>query len=155
MSFTYRYARPALTADCVLFGLEDSTLKVLLIERSHAPFEGCWALPGGFAEVGETLESTAARELQEETGLQGIELEQLHTFSAPDRDPREHVVTVAYLGLVNLADQQVRAGSDARRAEWFDLDALPELAFDHAHILETARGRLKEKTARGGNPLTD
>jgi len=145
MSFTYRYARPALTADCVVFALDDEDLKVLLIQRANEPFKGEWALPGGFAEVGECLDDTARRELQEETGLKNIFLEQLYTFSAPERDPREHVVSVAYYALVNLADHPVAAASDAREAAWFGLDDVPKLAFDHALILQTAYERLRGK----------
>ncbi len=94
MSHTYKYARPAVTADCVVFTLDDEDLKVLLIQRGQEPFKGQWALPGGFAEVGESLEDTARRELHEETGLKNVFLEQLYTFSTPGRDPREHVILV-------------------------------------------------------------
>jgi len=149
VSFTYRYARPALTADCVVLTLEGKGLSVLLIRRANPPFQRQWALPGGFAEVGESLETTAQRELYEETGLKDLSLEQLHTYSDPQRDPREHVVTVAYLALVNRTGLTLRAASDASDAAWFALDALPALAFDHAQILETARARLREKIARG------
>ena len=100
MSFTYEYARPAMTTDCVVFGLDDEDLKVLLIQRDIPPYEGKWALPGGFVRVGESLDDSARRELQEETGLRNVFLEQLYTFGQPNRDPREHVVTVAYYALV-------------------------------------------------------
>jgi 8-oxo-dGTP diphosphatase len=143
MSYTYKYARPALTVDCVVFGFDgNEALNVLLIQRAHEPFEGRWALPGGFAEVGESLENAAARELEEETGLSGVPLEQLHTFGNPDRDPREHVVTVAYLARVNPAAHEVRAASDATKAAWFPLDELPKLAFDHDEIITVAEERL-------------
>lgn len=145
MNFTYKYARPALTADCVVFGLDDEDLKVLLIQRANDPFKGKWALPGGFAEVGESLDDTARRELQEETGIKDVFLEQLYTFSAPDRDPREHVVSVAYYALVNLLDHQVHASTDASNAAWFCIDDVPNLAFDHEQILRTAHERLRGK----------
>lgn len=145
MSFNYKYARPALTADCVVFGLDDEDLKVLLIQRGHEPFLGKWAFPGGFVDVGETVEDTARRELEEETGLKNVFLEQLFTFSDPDRDPREHVVTVAYFALVNLHEHNIRASTDASNAAWFEIDDVPELAFDHDLIFETAYERLKGK----------
>lgn len=145
MGFMYEYARPALTADCVVFGLDNEDLKVLLVQRDFDPFAGCWALPGGFAVVGESVEETARRELTEETGLQGVFLEQLYTFSEPHRDPREHVVTVAYFALVNLDEHEVNAASDARDAAWFELGDLPRLAFDHDKILHTAYKRLQGK----------
>jgi 8-oxo-dGTP diphosphatase len=142
---SYKYPRPALTADCVVFGLDDDNLKVLLIQRDNEPFAGQWALPGGFAEVGESLEKTAMRELEEETNLRNIFLEQLYTFSNPNRDPREHVVTVAYFALVNLIEHEIHAASDARGAAWFDMDDVPPLAFDHEKILRVAYERLQGK----------
>lgn len=145
MSFTYEYPRPAITADCVVFGLDEEDLKVLLIQRANDPFKGRWALPGGFASVGEALEETARRELNEETGLTNVFLEQLYTFSEPKRDPREHVITVAYYALVNLSDHQVHASTDARNAAWFCIDDVPPLAFDHDLILKTAHDRLRGK----------
>src|SRR6266540_5612858 len=145
MGFTYEYPRPAITADCVVFGLDEEDLKVLLIQRANEPFKGRWALPGGFAVVGESLEETARRELNEETGLKNVFLEQLYTFSNPKRDPREHVVTVAYYALVNLSDHQVHASTDARNAAWFCVDDVPHLAFDHDVILKMAHDRLRGK----------
>lgn len=145
MSFTYEYARPALTTDCVVFGLDEDDLKILLIQRGISPFKGEWALPGGFIQVGEDIDTCARRELQEETGLKNIFLEQLATFGTPKRDPREHVVTVAYYALVNLIEHTPTAATDADNAAWFALDDLPKLAFDHAKILETAKERLQGK----------
>lgn len=145
MSFTYDYARPALTTDCVVFGLDDEDLKVLLIKRGLEPFKGAWALPGGFIKVGESLDDCAKRELAEETGLKNVYLEQLGSYGAPKRDPREHVVTVAYVALVNLIDHPPTADTDADQAAWFSLQDLPQLAFDHEMILETAQERLKGK----------
>ena len=145
MSHTYEYPRPALTVDCVVFGLDEGELEVLLIRRGLEPFLGRWALPGGFIHGDETLEEAARRELEEETGLRRVFLEQLYSFSAVDRDPRERVVTVAYYALVKLSDHKVRAATDATDAAWFALSDLPELAFDHAQIVEMALERLKGK----------
>ena len=145
MPSTRHFDRPALAVDCVLFGLDDQELKVLLIQRGGAPFAGRWALPGGFVQVGESLEQAARRELHEEAGLVRVYLEQLYTFGEPERDPREHVVTVAYYALVNLFDHKVHASTDARNAAWFPVGDLPELAFDHARILEVAHERLQGK----------
>src|SRR5947209_348055 len=111
MRHTYEYPRPALTVDCVVFGLDDEDLKVLLIQRALPPFEGVWALPGGFVRVDEALDDAARRELEEETGLTKIFLEQLYTFGDVDRDPRERVVSVAYYALVNLIDHNVNAAT--------------------------------------------
>jgi len=100
MSHTYEYERPALTTDCVVFGLDEEGLKVLLIKRGITPYKGKWALPGGFVRVGEDIEKSAKRELAEETGLKNVYLEQLYTFGQPKRDPREHVVTVSYFAFL-------------------------------------------------------
>src|SRR3954465_1867945 len=114
MPHTYEYARPALTVDAVVFGLDDEDLKVLLIRRDLEPFRGRWALPGGFVRVEESLEEAVRRELEEETGISRVFLEQLYTFGDVDRDPRERVVTVAYYGLVKLSDHRIRGATDAR-----------------------------------------
>ena len=104
-----------------------------------------WALPGGFVRVGESLENAARRELEEETSLKDLFLEQLYTFGAPARDPREHVVTVVYYALTNLSEHVVSASTDARNSAWFSIDDIPELAFDHEMILEVAHKRLRAK----------
>jgi 8-oxo-dGTP diphosphatase len=145
MGHTYQFARPALTADIVVFALDRDDLQVMLIQRDLEPFAGQWALPGGFVRVDETLDEAATRELQEETGLTDIFLEQLYTFGIVDRDPRERVVTVAYYALVNLAGHSVHASSDARNAAWFPVNELPQLAFDHKQILDVALQRLRGK----------
>lgn len=137
--------RIMLTIDCVVFGLDEEELKVLLIERNLEPFKGQWALPGGFVRDGESLEQTALRELKEETGLNEVFLEQLYTFGAVDRDPRGRVITVAYYALVNLRDHSINATTDASSAAWFAVDDLPKLPFDHQQIFETALKRLKAK----------
>jgi len=145
MSHTYEFARPALTVDIVVLALDEEDLQVMLIQRDLQPFEGQWALPGGFVRVEETLEEAARRELEEETGLKDIYLEQLYTFGEVDRDPRERVVTVAYYALVNLEGHDVHASTDARNAAWFSVNDLPELAFDHRKILDAAHERLRGK----------
>ncbi len=145
MPHTYAYARPALTVDCVVFGLDDQDLKVVLIQRDLEPFAGRWALPGGFVRVAESLEEAARRELQEETGLSRVYLEQLYTFGEVRRDPRERVITVTYYALVNIRDHRVQAATDARNAAWFPVTDTPTLAFDHAKILRVALERLKGK----------
>ncbi|WP_163866025.1 NUDIX hydrolase [Myxococcus eversor] len=145
MSYTYEYPRPSLTVDCVVFGLDDDDLKVLLIQRGVEPFEGRWALPGGFVKMDESLEAAARRELEEESGLRPGHLEQLFTFGEPDRDPRGRVITVAYFALVKLSAHSLRAATDAREAAWFSVWDTPKLAFDHADILNTALQRLKGK----------
>jgi 8-oxo-dGTP diphosphatase len=117
----------------------------MLIQRALAPFEGKWALPGGFVRLDETLVDAARRELEEETGLRDVFLEQLYTFSAVDRDPRERVVSVAHYALVNLRDHSVHAATDASAAAWFGVHDVPSLAFDHAEILQTALERLRGK----------
>ena len=143
MAYSYEYPRPALAVDCVVFGMDDENLKVLLIQRDLAPFAGEWALPGGFVHVDESVDAAARRELQEETGLNNVFLEQLYTFSAVDRDPRERVVSVAHYALVNLLEHRVQAATDARQAAWFQVHDVPSLAFDHAKILDMALARLR------------
>jgi 8-oxo-dGTP diphosphatase len=147
MTHTYEYPRPALTVDCVVFGLDldEDDLEILLVRRGLEPFLGKWALPGGFVRVEETLEDAALRELEEETGLRKVYLEQLYTFGTLDRDPRERVVTVAYYALVKLSDHKVKAATDAADAAWFSIHDLPELAFDHQQILDVAQERLRGK----------
>jgi 8-oxo-dGTP diphosphatase len=145
MAYSYIYPRPALTVDCVVFGFDEGALKVLLVERGLAPFEGQWALPGGFVRLEETLDAAARRELKEETGLENVFLEQLYTFGELDRDPRERVVSVAYYALVKLADMDAKAATDASDARWFPVAKLPGLAFDHEKIVSVALARLKGK----------
>lgn len=143
--YRYEYPHPAVTVDCVVFGLADGELNVLLIQRDVDPFQGAWAIPGGFVRMDEDLDTAARRELEEETGVRDLYLEQLYTFGAPDRDPRERVITVAYFAIVNLFEHPPAASSDARSAAWFDIEELPELAFDHGAILAKALERLRGK----------
>jgi 8-oxo-dGTP diphosphatase len=129
-----------------VFGLsEQQELNVMLIQRDVPPFQGQWALPGGFVRLNETLEEAARRELQEETGIEHVYLEQLYTFGAVDRDPRDRVVTVTYYALINTTEQHIHATTDARAAAWFAIGKVPPLAFDHTQILATALTRLKGK----------
>ena len=141
--YCYRYPHPAVTTDCVIFGFDGERLQVLLIERGIEPYKGRWALPGGFLKMDETAEEGARRELKEETGLDSAYMEQFHTFSTPDRDPRERVITIAYYALVKI--QEVKGGDDAASARWFPLDEIPSLAFDHDYILRMATQRLREQ----------
>lgn len=146
MPYTYEYPRPSLTVDCVVFGWDGRALKVLLIQRNEPPFEGQWALPGGFVQMDEELEDAARRELTEETGLGEMFLEQLFTFGGVARDPRGRVVTVAYYALIDLHKYAQPVGAtDARDAAWFAFPDLPKLAFDHEQILAVAHKRLQGK----------
>lgn len=145
MTSTDNFSRPAVTVDCIVFGLDHNSLKVLLIRRKLAPFRGKWAIPGGFVHIDESIEDAAQRELNEETGLEKVFLEQLFTFGAVDRDPRERVITVAWYGLVRMSDHRVIAATDACDAAWFGLDDCPNLAFDHDQILNVAHQRLQSK----------
>jgi 8-oxo-dGTP diphosphatase len=143
--YQYEYPHPSVSTDIVIFTIQDEQLKVLLIRRLSDPFKNGWALPGGFVEIDEDLEQAALRELQEETGVTGVYLEQLYTFGKPDRDPRERVITVSYYSLVPIDRLSVGAASDARELGWFDIDQLPELAFDHNKIINKAKQRLTAK----------
>lgn len=145
MAASYEYPRPALAVDAVVFGLDDDDLKVLLIRRDLEPFRDKWALPGGFVRIAESLEEAVRRELQEETGIAQVFLEQLYTFGAVARDPRERVVAVAYYALVKLSDHRIKAATDARDAAWFAVSEARGLAFDHDRILAVALERLKGK----------
>ncbi len=141
----YEYPHPAVTTDVVVFTIRDRRLKLLLIERGAEPFRGMWALPGGFLDIDEDLEACAIRELEEETGVSGVYLEQLYTFGKPGRDPRERVISIAYYALIPSDRLQVKAASDASDANWFALDEMPELAFDHNEIIRQAHRRLVAK----------
>jgi len=144
--YTYEYPRPSVTVDIVVFGYDGAKqLKLLLIQRGSEPYKGSWALPGGFVDLDEDLETAALRELEEETGVKDLYVEQLYTFGAINRDPRGRVISVAYFSLVNLQDHPAVAASDATKAEWFLLDELPDLAFDHAEIIKIANQRLSAK----------
>jgi 8-oxo-dGTP diphosphatase len=129
----------------VIFTVRDKQLKLLLIMRKGEPFRGKWALPGGFVQMDEDLETTARRELAEETGVSGVYLEQLYTFGAVDRDPRERIITVAYYALIGSDQVVLQAATDAEAVGWFNMDELPPLAFDHLDIVDKAHERLVAK----------
>lgn len=138
------YERPSVTADTVVFSYAGRKLQVLLIRRKYEPFANAWALPGGFVNIDEALETAAARELHEETGLKDAYLEQLYTFGDPGRDPRGRVITVAHLAVVRPDSiPLIRSGDDAGDAAWFGIDDLPDLAFDHHLIIDYALQRLR------------
>lgn len=141
--YCYKYPHPSVATDCVIFGFDGMKLKVLLIERGQEPYKGKWAFPGGFLQMDETAEEGARRELMEETGLNPDYIEQFYCFTAPDRDPRERVISIAFLALVKTAE--VQGGDDAASAQWFAQDEIPQLAFDHERILRMALQRLRER----------
>lgn len=143
--YTYKYPHPAVTTDSVIFGFDGTSINILLIERGLDPYKGAWALPGGFLNMDETVEEGARRELQEETNIMDVYLEQFHVFSAVDRDPRERVLTIAFFALVSKDKFEVIAGDDANKAQWYEWNHLPPLAFDHADIIRMAREKLQEK----------
>ncbi|MBI3898146.1 MAG: NUDIX hydrolase [Gammaproteobacteria bacterium] len=143
--YQYEYPHPAITTDIVIFTIRDRKLKLLLIRRGGEPYRGKWALPGGFVQMEEGLDEAARRELEEETGVAGVYLEQLYTLGKPDRDPRERVITVAYYALIPSDKLQLRAATDAEAVGWFGMEELPPLAFDHAEIVKMAHQRLVAK----------
>lgn len=143
--YTYRYPHPAITTDCVVFGFDGKSLSILLIQRGIDPYKGYWALPGGFVRMDETVEDCAYRELKEESGVENIYIEQLQSFSGVNRDPRERVITIAFMAFVRQDEYQVIGGSDATKAQWYRLDELPSLAFDHLEIVSAALQKLRKK----------
>ena len=147
--YVYQWQRPMVTTDALVFGLtEGEAAKVLLVRRGQEPFKGFWAVPGGFVEMDEDLPAAAARELQEETAITGIDLRQLATFGKPGRDPRGRQITVVFWGKCRLTDfeSQTKAGDDAAEAKWFDIESLDELklAFDHKEVIELGIKSLKK-----------
>lgn len=143
MPYTYKYPRPAVTADCIVITKETEP-KVLLIQRGNEPYKGCWAFPGGFMDMDETTEECAIRELEEETGLVVSHVQQIGAYSKVDRDPRGRTITVAYLALID-SPVPIKGQDDAASAQWFPLSTLPPLAFDHAEIMRDAVKLLSEK----------
>ncbi len=138
----HRLPQVTMTTDIVIFTIRAGRLEILLIERGNPPYQGHWALPGGILEEDEDLDVCARRELEEETGVAGLELEQFHAFGAPGRDPRGRFVTVAYLTLVQPDRLAPKVASDAAGVGWFAVDSLPPMAFDHAEIIAMARRHL-------------
>ena len=143
LKYCYKYPHPAVATDCVIFGFDGVSIKVLLIQRGIEPYKDHWALPGGFVGIDESAEECARRELEEETGLRDVVVEQFHTFSDVNRDPRERVISIAYYALVKLSE--VRGGDDASEAQWFSYDDVPSLAFDHDRILRMALRHLRDR----------
>lgn len=141
--FCYDYPRPMVTVDVVIVTREERP-RVLLIRRKNEPYAGCWAIPGGFVDMDESLEDAARRELFEETGIRTGALEQLRTFGDPGRDPRGRVISVVYLAQVDAAKLRPQAADDAAEVGWHSLQRPPRLAFDHAEILALVRRRLRE-----------
>lgn len=164
-----RYPHPSVTVDVIVFAMfgaldvgddglglngfepdDKPELRVLLIRRRHWPFGGCWAIPGGFVHMDESLDGAARRELEEETGLRDVYMEQLYTFGEPQRDPRTRVISVSYYALLPGHDHEAHAADDAGEARWFPVSGLPPLAFDHAAILDVALRRLRAKAGYAG-----
>jgi 8-oxo-dGTP diphosphatase len=143
MSFTYDYPRPMVTVDAVVFRKNGRNTEVLLIKRGHYPYEGMWALPGGFVDMEETLEEAIVRELEEETGLKGVELTQLHAYSEIHRDPRGRNISITFYGTTGFHNSEVTGGDDAADARWFPVDQMPELAFDHEKVIELALKKIQ------------
>ena len=144
-AFLYKHPHPAVTVDLAIFSVIEATLKILLIERGRAPFQGQLALPGGFVRIHEDLEDAARRELQEETNLSQTYLEQVGAFGKTERDPRERVISVAFFSVISADKVALQAGSDARAVGWYAAYDLPTLAFDHSDIIDRARAKLIEK----------
>lgn len=143
--YHYEYPHPAVTVDIIIFTIRDNELKLLLIRRALEPFKGKWALPGGFIHMDEDLETAARRELEEETGVKDVFLEQLYTYGIPERDPRERVITIAYFALIPSDKICLQAATDAEAVGWFGMNEFPVLAFDHAEIVMAAHKRLVGK----------
>jgi len=131
----------AVTVDAVIFYRKAKILYVLLIQRKNEPFRDQWALPGGFLEENESMEEGAKRELEEETGLKIVKLQQVGAFGTPGRDPRGRTISIAFVGLINI-EAKVKASDDAVDAQWFNLNDLPDLAFDHRKIISEANSLL-------------
>ena len=144
--YCYAWPRPMVTVDAAVFGFFGTKAKMLLVKRGREPYKGRWATPGGFIELDEELEDAIARELQEETGLMNVSLEQMRTFGTCGRDPRGRQITVVFTGVVEKGNKRLKAGDDAAEAKWFDIDRLPEnMAFDHSGVARLAIARLKRR----------
>ena len=142
--YVYDWPRPMVTVDAAVFTFSGDGTKVLLINRGNEPFKGMWALPGGFVGMDEELEDAVVRELEEETGLTGIQLEQMRTFGTVGRDPRGRMITIVLMGIATEGQDKIRAGDDAAQAQWFDVEKLPEdMAFDHNEVVKFAVEKLK------------
>jgi len=141
----HSFPKPSVTVDIIIFTIKENELKVLLVKRKINPFKDKWAIPGGFVGIKESLEDAAKRELEEETGVKDVYLEQLYTFGEPERDPRGRVITVAYMALINSEEIRLKASTDVSEAKWFPIKKIPQLAFDHKKIFDYSLKRLKWK----------
>jgi len=141
--YVYDWPRPMVTVDAAVFTFSDDKAKVLLINRGNEPFKGKWALPGGFVGMDEELEDAVGRELEEETGLTGVRLEQMRTFGTIGRDPRGRMITIVFMGIATEEQTGIKAGDDAAQAQWFDIEKLPDdMAFDHVDVVRFAIEKL-------------
>ena len=144
--YTYDWPRPMVTVDAVVFSMSEGSMRVLLVNRGKEPYKGKWAVPGGFIEIDEELEDAIARELKEETGLTGVQLEQMRTFGKCGRDPRGRQISIAFTGIVTEGLDKIRAGDDAAKVQWFGIEELPkDLAFDHDEMIKCGIEKLKER----------
>lgn len=144
MIYTYAYPRPAVTVDIIVLKNFENHPEILLIERNNEPFKNMWALPGGFIDKDEDIETAAYRELAEETSIQDIKLSQLHTFGKPGRDPRGHTISIVHIGFLQNNNQKIQSGDDAKNLQWFSINELPDLAFDHQEIIHYALRIIKK-----------
>lgn len=144
--YIYDWPRPMVTVDAVVFNLSGGRKQVLLVNRGREPYKGKWAVPGGFIEIDEELEDAVARELQEETGLTGVQLEQMSAFGRCGRDPRGRQISIAFTGIATEGQNKIRPGDDAAKAQWFDIEKLPEdLAFDHNEMIKCGIEKLGQR----------
>lgn len=144
--YVYDWPRPMVTVDAVVFNMSGGRTKVLLVNRGKEPYKGKWAVPGGFIEIDEELEDAVARELQEETGLTGVRLEQMRTFGRCGRDPRGRQISIAFTGIVTAGQDKIRPGDDAAKAKWFDIENLPDdMAFDHDEMIKCGIERIRQR----------
>jgi len=145
--YVYEWPRPTVSVDAAVFGLFATGVKILLVKRGKEPFKGKWALPGGFVGIDEELEDAAARELTEETALVNVPLEQMHTFGNVGRDPRGRQITIVFMGIAKKGLNKIKAGDDAAKVKWFDIEKLPkDMAFDHKEVAKFAVRKLKTKS---------
>lgn len=141
--YCYKYPHPAVTVDCLVFRKEEGRIFILLIKRGKDPYKDFWAFPGGFINYDETAEEAVVREIKEETDLDLEEVKQLHTYTNPERDPRERVITIAFYSFTDKSE--INGGDDAAEAKWFPIDHLPSLAFDHSQIFSDAMQDIRDK----------